>query len=237
MGVQRTNAFPANPWMQAQDGMWLITVHSAFWPQVPGHGSIHLFLIQALSLEQSLFRTHSGLHSLYGSPWYSARQVHIPSLHWAFAPQGFGLQGFLGSSGSEMNSCKLLFFLRLFKILLGGGSGKQLVNGSPVYPSKQVHIGVWLITLQTADAPQDPGHGSIHFCLIQAKLLGHSELIEHSGRQFGGFPKYSGKQEQEGVPPTSRHWEFGPHGEGTQGFTICGSTGFGGGAKIRFFII
>lgn len=98
--------------------------------------------MQALSLEQSLFRTHSGLHSLYGSPWYSGRQVHIPSLHCAFAPQGFGLHGFLGNSGSEINFYKLLFAKRLLKILLGGGSGKQLVNGSPVYPSKQVHIGV-----------------------------------------------------------------------------------------------
>lgn len=41
-----------------------MTAHSAFWPQVPGHGSIHFNLIHALSLEQSLLRIHSGLHPM-----------------------------------------------------------------------------------------------------------------------------------------------------------------------------
>jgi hypothetical protein len=42
-------------------GIWFITEHSAFCPQVPGQGSTHLFLMQALSLGQSELSTHSGL--------------------------------------------------------------------------------------------------------------------------------------------------------------------------------
>ena len=72
--------------------------------------------------------------------------------------------------------------------LRGGGLGKQLVNGSPVYPSGQVHTGVWLMTVHWAPAPQDPGHGSTHFSRIHALLLAHSELITHSGLQLGGLP-------------------------------------------------
>lgn len=39
-----------------------------------------------------------------------------------------------------------------------------------------------------------------------------------------------GKQEQDGEPPMSLHSEFGPHGDGTHGFTYTGSAGGGGGA-------
>lgn len=64
----------------------------------------------------------------------------------------------------------------------------QLVKGSPVYPSGHVQIGVWFITLHKAPVPQEPGQGSLHFSLIHARLLVHSELSTHSGLQFGGFP-------------------------------------------------
>jgi hypothetical protein len=57
-----------------------------------------------------------------------------------------------------------------------------------VYPSGQEQIGVWLMTLHLAPAPHDPGQGSLHFSRIQAKLLGHSELMVHSGLQLGGLP-------------------------------------------------
>lgn len=36
--------------------------------------------------------------------------------------------------------------------------------------------------------PQTPGQGSTHRCRMQALSLGHSGLIVHSGRQFGGEP-------------------------------------------------
>lgn len=82
-----------------------------------------------------------------------------------------------------------------------------------------------------AKVPQEPGQGSTHFSRIQARLLVHSELIKHSGRQLGGDPKYDGKQEQEGLFPTFLHWELRPHGEGTQGSRMTGGVYAGGGAK------
>lgn len=59
---QEVNGFPVYPGRQAQVGAWLGTVHSALMPQVPGQGSLHLLLTQALFLGQSEFVTHSGLH-------------------------------------------------------------------------------------------------------------------------------------------------------------------------------
>ena len=64
----------------------------------------------------------------------------------------------------------------------------QPTNGSPVKPELQLHTGVWFTTLQRAFVPHDPGHGSLHFWFTHAKLLEHSGLIVHSGRQFGGDP-------------------------------------------------
>lgn len=59
---QADNGLPVYPGRQAHEGAWLITLHSAYKPHIPGHGSRHLLLIHALSLGHSLFRTHSGLH-------------------------------------------------------------------------------------------------------------------------------------------------------------------------------
>lgn len=64
-----------------------------------------------------------------------------------------------------------------------------------------MHIGMWLNTWQCALKPQEPGHGSLHFSLIQAKLLVQSEFIVHSGLQCGGYPVYDGRHVHEGVPP------------------------------------
>ncbi|KAI9586456.1 hypothetical protein GQX74_002303 [Glossina fuscipes] len=44
-----------------------------------------------------------------------------------------------------------------------------------------------------------------------------TELIEHSGRQFGDWPIKLGRHEQEAKPFLLRHSEFGPQGEGEQG--------------------
>lgn len=92
---------------------------------------------------------------------------------------------------------------------------------------------MWLITLHCALIPQEPGQGSEHLLRIQAKLLEHSELIVHSGLQFGGLPIKVSKQEQDGKSPILRHCEFGPQGDGTHGLDGgkgCGSTI---GAKIH----
>lgn len=104
------------------------------------------------------------------------------------------------------------------------------VNGSPVYPGEQVHMGVWDTMLQTAFMPQDPGQGSLHLWLMHAKLLGHSLLLIHSGLQLGGEPVNSGRQEHDGESLITWHWAFGPHGDGSHGF-CCGGTS---NAKIQF---
>lgn len=59
-------------------------------------------------------------------------------------------------------------------------------------------------------------------------MLGQSELMTHSGWQFGGFPIYPARQEQDGMPPCSWQIECGPQGLGTHGLTggcgiSCGS--------------
>lgn len=56
------------------------------------------------------------------------------------------------------------------------------------------------MTLHMPVTAQAPIHGSLHFWLIQAKLLEHSELIVHSGLQFGGEPMKFCKQLQTGEP-------------------------------------
>lgn len=66
--------------------------------------------------------------------------------------------------------------------------GLHDTRGSPVKPNGQVQIIAWLIILQSALYPQLPGHGSLHFWFIHDKSLRHSELLTHSGRQFGGAP-------------------------------------------------
>lgn len=65
--------------------------------------------------------------------------------------------------------------------------------------------GVWLTTRHSALKPQAPGHGSLQCRFIQAKLLEQSEFVTHSGRQFGGFPMKSARQEQEYEFPVTRH--------------------------------
>lgn len=57
---------------------------------------------------------------------------------------------------------------------------------------------------------------------MQALRVGHSELLTHSGLQYGGIPTYSDLHEQIGVPDTSLHTEFGPQGDGIQTSTING---------------
>jgi hypothetical protein len=59
---------------------------------------------------------------------------------------------------------------------------------------------------------------------MQAKFPGHSELMVHSGRQFGERPTKLGKQEQAPVLPITRHCELGPQGDGTHGFIFTVGT-------------
>lgn len=86
-----------------------------------------------------------------------------------------------------------------------------------------MHIGIWLRTLHIAEIPQDPGQGSWHLELIQARSLGQLECIVHSGLQFGGLPINERIHEHDGELPISRHSAFGPQGDGTQGFLMSGT--------------
>lgn len=80
-------------------------------------------------------------------------------------------------------------------------------------------------TRQSAFAPQEPGHGSLHFWFKHARLLAQSLFIRHSGRQLGGEPIWPERHVHFGVESVETwHWENGPHGEGWQG-----SFGVGGG--------
>lgn len=192
---------PSYCWRQLHVGIWLMTVHSAFLPHIPIQGLIHLLFMQALLNGQSEFCTHSGLHSRYGSPWYSLIHSQSPLLHIAFDPHGDGLHGSGGSGGPTIEYwdifiCEKQFFMdqsskthcKEVLNLLHIGTGTQLVNASPEYPLGHVQDGVWLITVQIAFVPQDPGHGFLHLFLIQALLPIQSELTEHSGWQLGGVP-------------------------------------------------
>ena len=53
---------------------------------------------------------------------------------------------------------------------------------------------------------------------MQARLLAHSELEIHSGRQFGAEPIKPCKHEHDGESPIALHSEFGPQGLGAHGF-------------------
>lgn len=63
------------PVLQVHMGLWLIVTHCVFIPQLPGHGSIHFFRIQALSELHSELIVHSGLQ-LGGLLMYSGKQLH-----------------------------------------------------------------------------------------------------------------------------------------------------------------
>ena len=106
--VHWTNAFPTIPLGQLHMGTWLYTKHSALTPHVPGQGSTHLFLKQALFWGQSVFSTHSGRQPTYGSPWYSDRHVQIPLSQRALGPQGDGVQG-SATVGSAAKGTNLLY--------------------------------------------------------------------------------------------------------------------------------
>ena len=136
--------------------------------KIPGHGSLHFWLIQAWVVGHSVFKTHSGLQATKGFPMYPLfihSQTAPPSktVHSVFVPQGLGLQ----TSG------------------LGGGrsSKTHLSKGFPINPGGQVQIGLCLSTTHWALIPQLPGHGSWHWVLIQAKLAGQSSCLTHSGLQ------------------------------------------------------
>jgi hypothetical protein len=105
--------------------------------------------------------------------------------------------------------------------------GEHLVKGSPVKPGGQLQIGLWFITLQRAWSPHVPGQGFIHLWLLHAWFWGHSELTTHSGLHVGGLPMYPVRHEHTACPLVSRHWLFGPQGDGLHGCVTGGTVGRG----------
>lgn len=69
-------------------------------------------------------------------------------------------------------------------------------------------------------APQDPGHGFIHFLLTQARFILQSLLLIHSALQLGGCPVKPGRHEHDAWSLITRQKEFNPHGEDWQGFWV-----------------
>lgn len=49
-------------------------------------------------------------------------------------------------------------------------------------------------------------------------------MLIHSGRQFGGLPIKSGRQEHDGESFISLHWALGPQGDGWHGLILTGSS-------------
>lgn len=89
---------------QLHIGVWLITWHSAFMAQAPGQGSLHFWFMQAKCPGHSLLLTHSGRHE-GGDPEKPGKHEQEGTFpltwHWAFAPQGDGTHGLIGSGGDE----------------------------------------------------------------------------------------------------------------------------------------
>lgn len=83
-GKHLVKGSPVNPDWQAQMGLWFLTLHCALIPQVLGHGSLHLWLMQAWFGEHSELTMHSG-RQFGGLPLKFGRHEHtallLTSLH------------------------------------------------------------------------------------------------------------------------------------------------------------
>lgn len=78
-------------------------------------------------------------------------------------------------------------------------------------PRGHVQTALWFTTSQSADTPQEPGHGSLHLVLMHAKYWGQSESMTHSGlHPLYAFPIYPGRQVHLLLPPTKSQTALGP---------------------------
>lgn len=101
--------------------------------------------------------------------------------------------------------------------------GRQEKNGSPVKPGGQEHVGMWLMTEQSAPVPHVPGHGSAHLKRIQASAGAQSGFVSHSLRQpLYGSPSKPAKHVHDPTPFLLVHSALAPHGEGKHGSVITG---------------
>lgn len=93
----------------------------------------------------------------------------------------------------------------------------QALNGSPVKPWRQLHIGLWFTTVHSAFKPQEPKQGFVHLWFTHAAAEGQSEDTTHSGRHNGGLPVKLSIHLHTEIPLTAWQWLFGPQGEGEHG--------------------
>lgn len=115
-GLQLEKGSPVSPSGQEQTGIWLTTSQRALCPQVPGHGSRHLLLIQAWFLGHSSLRIHSGRQFSYGLPIYSGKHWHSPlPRHTALGPHGDGLHGSVLSGLGVARSRKSKMLRHVFR--------------------------------------------------------------------------------------------------------------------------
>lgn len=101
--LHTVNGFPVNPFLHVQNGLWLLTRHSAFVPQTLMHGFTHFWLMQALSRSHSDETTHSG-RQVGALPTKPGKQEQMAtplfSLHWLFGPHGLHLSHGFSSHSS-----------------------------------------------------------------------------------------------------------------------------------------
>lgn len=193
-----TNGFPVYEGGHTHETVWLMTWHSAFVPHDPSQGFWHLLFIHANWAGQSVLITHSGLQ-LGGVPIYPMLHSHAAvsptARHLLFGPHGLqeSRHGSIKHGFSSRSGCWT------------SSIGWQPLNGSPVSPGLQLHIGEWLNTSHLALIPHDEMHGSTHLLLVQANVGEHSDETTHSGRHWGGAPINPGKHEQTAWSLTSRH--------------------------------
>lgn len=184
-----------------QIGLWLITLHTASYPQTPGQGSMHLVLTHALSRAQSELTVHSGLHSTNAFPKvpgkHSQSAFPLRTRHVALRAHGDGLQGSLSTWG------------------IRSSNKTHSLNGSPESPDGQLQIGMWFVTVHKAEWPQTPGQGSRHLVFIQARFRAQSLLRTHSGRHpTYGSPWKSWRHSHTAILLRTRQFALLPQGDG-----------------------
>lgn len=94
-----TNGSPVKRNGQLHMGLWLMTLHLAPIPHAPGHGFVHLWLLQASFCGQSVLTMHSGLQvgGLPKNPLMHEQTAWpFTILHSLLGPQGVGLHRLMG---------------------------------------------------------------------------------------------------------------------------------------------
>lgn len=116
LGKHCSNGSPKYPFGHVHIGLCCITRHSAPSPQVPSHGFLHFWLMQASCWWHSLLVTHSG-RQFGGWPMNPAWQEHVGrspiTLQMLWLPHGLGSHKLCGDSANKWKKSEPLFKLLL----------------------------------------------------------------------------------------------------------------------------